>query len=989
MRTICCLLLFTILLFSGAIKGQVPANQIGLNPSKLKWNQINTDRVQVIFPKGLEVQGQRVANVVHYLYDNELESVGELRTKVSILLQNQTNVSNGFVTVGPFRSEFYMTPPQFDQATDWVDLLAIHEYRHVQQYANTQRGITKLVKNVLGSWAWGGLFGTVLPRWYFEGDAVDMETQLSATGRGRQPAFNMQYRSLIQEEKYYNYEKAGAGSLKDFVPSWYPLGYYMTTYGKEQFGNDIWAKVVDESVRYKGLFFPFSNSLKRHTGLSTKSLYSVVRNELDSLWNNFPVSDFDGLPTPTTINNTNKKTVIHYNNPQFIVGNQMIVQKGGYNQINGYYLLDKFGGETKITEPGILLDRTMAPFSAAKNLICWAELSFHPRWRNKNYSIIRVFNVDTKKKFKISSKSRLFAPALSPDAKKIVALEVSESLANQLVIMNAQSGEVIQKIPNPENTFYHYPKWTVDGTQIIAIAKIKERQILQLIDPTNGVVSNLLPPTVHQLSQPFPFGDFIFFSAAFGASNNIYAYHLKEKTLFQVTNSNIGAFQPAVDLEGAKIVYSEFSSEGYNVKSIPFETENWRAIDVESINPQYVKEYLSSNKSILDKVPDEDFPVKKFNKWSGIINPHSILPQLSPPEVGATLLSDNKFSTLSASLGALYNLNEEEFTYSGNLSYAEFFPILNVGYSLANRSASFVNYAPLPDTSIILSNYTEEWRENRLSVGLEVPLNFSQGNFSTNMSFSGNYQWIDVNTDNVFNSSRIFRDTFGSSVVNEAFYDAFADEFEVPLSNRTLGALDLRWRFATFQRRAIQNLNPRFGLNLDLRYRSLVNSAPFDNSVLLARGDLFLPGFSQNHSFVINSMLQTTRYLDNYRFPNLFFYPRGYDAIANDNIFKIGLNYALPIAYPDWNIGPLAFIKRVKANVFFDYAKFDTDLVFLNSIFDDNSLSSTGIELRFDFRALRLLEIDLGVRYSYLIDEAFAPGGRQHQFDFLLISISE
>ena len=53
------------------------------------------------------------------------------------------------------------------------------------------------------------------------------------------------------------------------------------------------------------------------------------------------------------------------------------------------------------------------------------------------------------------------------------------------------------------------------------------------------------------------------------------------------------------------------------------------------------------------------------------------------------------------------------------------------------------------------------------------------------------------------------------------------------------------------------------------------------------------------------------------------------------------------------------------------------------------NINSTGVELRFDFRAFRLLEIDAGVRYSYLLNENLAPNGNVHQFDFLVISISE
>ena len=124
--------------------------------------------------------------------------------------------------------------------------------------------------------------------------------------------------------------------------------------------------------------------------------------------------------------------------------------------------------------------------------------------------------------------------------------------------------------------------------------------------------------------------------------------------------------------------------------------------------------------------------------------------------------------------------------------------------------------------------------------------------------------------------------------------------------------------------------------------------------------------------------------LDNYRFSNLFIYPRGYGAFSANEAARLGLNYTLPLAYPDLAIGPLAFVKRIKVNGFFDYGRRENDSPFTGS----NQFSSTGLELRFDVRLLRLVEADLGLRYSYLLNAAYAPQGQVHQFDFLVISIS-
>ena len=89
----------------------VMSQQFGGNAPSLKWKQINTDSVRIIFPAGLDSQAKRAASIVHYLAANKPVSLGNQLKKVNVVLQNQTTLANGYVGLGPFRSEFFLTPP--------------------------------------------------------------------------------------------------------------------------------------------------------------------------------------------------------------------------------------------------------------------------------------------------------------------------------------------------------------------------------------------------------------------------------------------------------------------------------------------------------------------------------------------------------------------------------------------------------------------------------------------------------------------------------------------------------------------------------------------------------------------------------------------------------------------------------------------------------------------------------------------------------------
>src|ERR1043166_1453470 len=164
------------------------SQQFGGNPPSLKWKQINSDTARIIFPTGLDSQARRVASIVHYLAAQKPTSIGNRLYKISIVLHNQTTIANGYVALGPFRSEFFLTPTpnNFDLGSIfWPDMLALHEYRHVMQYNNFRNGLSKAMYYLFGDDGLDLAQSAAIPDWFFEGDAVYQETILAGQGRGR------------------------------------------------------------------------------------------------------------------------------------------------------------------------------------------------------------------------------------------------------------------------------------------------------------------------------------------------------------------------------------------------------------------------------------------------------------------------------------------------------------------------------------------------------------------------------------------------------------------------------------------------------------------------------------------------------------------------------------------------------------------------------------------------------------------------------------
>ena len=143
----------------------------GQNPATLKWSQIKTPHFRLIFPSQISSTANRTANVLETIYQPDSKNLGHEPRPISIILQNQTTESNGFVSMLPRRSEFITTPPQdytLLGTNNWLDLLAVHEFRHVVQNDKALTGATKLVYNLLGNNGFAATTFLTVPNWFWD-----------------------------------------------------------------------------------------------------------------------------------------------------------------------------------------------------------------------------------------------------------------------------------------------------------------------------------------------------------------------------------------------------------------------------------------------------------------------------------------------------------------------------------------------------------------------------------------------------------------------------------------------------------------------------------------------------------------------------------------------------------------------------------------------------------------------------------------------------
>ncbi|MFP4023577.1 MAG: hypothetical protein ACLFVR_03545 [Thiohalospira sp.] len=937
----------------------------GQSPASIKWKQIRSENFQIIFPEENEFTAQKVANILEFNYKKVSNTLNHEPEKISVIIHSQSIRSNGYVSWAPKRMELFTTPAQNMYPGDWLNHLCIHELRHVVQIDKLNQGVTKILSLIFGQQATGLVAGQ-MPMWFYEGDAVATETVLSSFGRGRLPYFQRGIRTILMDEKKeFSFDKILFGSYKDYVPDYYEYGYQFTAYVRSKYGAETWSKVVNHVAKNSYTLLPtnlaFNQGLKKHTGLSHKKLYHTSFSFLDSLWK---AESQNTKNTPTNIVSPDKTDYTHYLNPQILDDNRIVAFKKGFSHIPRFVEISK-GKEKVLLEPGPLISED---FSVSGKFIVWAEYRPDARWHNREFTAVKMFNIETQEERLVVDKVRYFSPDLSANANKIAVIEVTPANKYFLNIISSYNGFVAQKIASPNGNFIQRPKWAYDERYIYVVEINGNQKQVSRYDLVEEQWETIFAIPGVDIQRIYPDKDYIFFHSTYNGVDNIYAFSFANKLFYQLTNSKYGITDFCLSANGQYIFASEYNSQGFDISKIPVERALWHKKEMKDYTKNYLAEKLTSQES--EKVEFADIPKKEYtvNSYSRLANlfyfhswapfyidyeefdfqdifaePYYINDIIYP---GLMILSQNKLSTMESVIGYAYK-NNHHFV-SSSLIYKGWYPYIKITADYGDKH----QYFAASDADWVPSlNYDN----SNFSIETYIPFNLSRGKYH-----AGFYPGISLEYSN-------------------RYYHHYLENYY----QRGLEFMNFQAYLYYYTRKAHRDIQPRAGLIIDY---NLYNT-PFDHDffgyISTIDSRIFLPGFYKNHGFKLDVGYQ-------YQSPQLYLYssrftfPRGIERSRTEKLFKIYGDYVFPLAYPDWSLGPLAYFKRIRSSLFYDLAINQYSYYGQNSAVvhtQKDYLSSFGIEFTFDYHLLRtMFPLNSGVRIGYI-------PGRSNVFAELIFGI--
>ncbi|MDP4185924.1 MAG: hypothetical protein Q8862_12290, partial [Bacteroidota bacterium] len=918
-------LCFILALCMSGVHGQYFSS--GQDPAEIKWNQIKTSHFRIIYPKGYEKQANRVASMLSKVYNYAAVSLKTSPKPIDVILHNHTIQANGFVALAPRRLEMYTVPDQETYGQDWLEQLSIHEFRHVVQMDKLDSEIPLLLKLILGEQSTALITGAYVPFWFLEGDAVCTETALGNTGRGRLPFFQQGLKAQVVEKGSYSYYKAVLGSMRDYVPNHYELGYWITGEARQLYGRAVWDKTLSYIGRNPIDPWAFDDGLKRATGKNKVKLYNQIFTELRAKWK----TDADNrCGVSGIVVSPQSKHYQSFRFAQFLNNNEIVAEKSSLDDIDHFVLIDKEGKEKKLFTPG---ERTLEPLSLVNNILIWSERRPGVRWGNSDRSVICMLNVlsGSFKTLKIKN-SKPASPSLSPDGRLIVFAETDLHGDHFISVYNIQKEKVIRKISSPENLFFMTPSWDSDQKNIFAIAVGEKGKALIRIGVQSGQLDILVPFGATEIGQPQALGKYIFFSGAYSGTDNVYALDRQTLKIYQVTDSKFGTRDIAISPDKNHLLVSDYSSKGYALKVIPVDNTNWKDIDIRNYSHFELADQLAAQeRGVIDfkQGTDSLCQAKRYSKVGHLLNFHSWAPvfiDISNQQAfsGVSVMSQNVLSTLDLVAGYKFDPTEKYGKYKLNFTYKGFFPILDFEYTGGKNASWYYQLSnPKYDTyagKMIYQDTTKirfSWWENNFKVGASLPFNLSGFGYQRFISPSVRWEY----TQFAHNAS-----TFSKFYHNSQYLDL------------NLYAYNLR-------NTTEQDITPKWGEIISLTYKNTIFSDVHYGTLKAAQGILYLPGFFKNHRINIYGGVQQKDVDTNY-FSDQIRIARGYQSFINTQLATLNADYKFPICYPDLNLGKLLYMKRLKAGLYYDLTQF-------NSFYNSNNkripftgnISSYGAEI--------------------------------------------
>jgi|GEM_PF-219720 len=979
-------------------------------PPGVSWQSLDSPHFRIVFPREIEKEAQHIANLLERIYPADCKSLGVRPGPLPLILHTRNTVSNGFVTLAPRRSEWYNTPPQVGLTgpVGWYSLLAIHEFRHVVQFQALKQGFNRLLYWSLGEYGWLVGAGISTPTWFFEGDAVVMETALTRGGRGRQPEFLMPIRTMLLSGRRYSYYKMNLGSYKNWIANPYEYGFVLQTWLRRQQGGALWPGILKSTAALPFIPYRFSWALKRRTGRGCMKSHAAMLAELERHYRanlalqkmgpggkgaggsetvgggkgtsgnemvgggkgaggNEMVGGGSGGGESETVPSAPGDSVRRwdrgnagfwtvYQAPQFAGDGSVIALKLGLADQSAFIRIHPDGREEILFHPNPV---DGSPHSLDGGLLVWSEQAYDPRWGNQDYRAIRICKLGSGACKTLIARSRYFAPVLSPES------------------LSARSRDLSPVLPAsrpPEGA----PDSLQNGRCVAAIHYGEDNQCrLVLLDAETGAeIRRFDNPDNDFLMTPAwsPDGREIVCSRLTDAGRALTTITLDDGRMRDIILP--GAWTITTPIwSGASILFSSNDCDVEQIFAVQRSSGRLFRVTSRPFGAFYPAVSADGRRLLFSDYDLEGYHVAEMaldsTHWTTIAHlpemENSWFDPVAAQEAGANVIQDLPTEHYPVrAFGFRKDLlrvhswqitaDETARTYGGRLYSQNLLGTLqaSAGYDYdrdekagaGSAHLTWARFYPLIDAGMIYGHRASSYSN---TAGRLQRYTWREQSAQAGLRLPLNLSRGGYNTGLTLQSAA--RLTWISAISDDNAFDRW------DYQNGWWKSLGYAIEFYRY-RKAAADILPVFGQSLKAGFDHTPWSSSYQGQRVTLSASLYLPGLVRRHGLALHADYEEQKPV-NYRYSSIIRFPRGYGYRYQDRIGRLAIDYTLPLAYPDQNLWALLYVQRLKSLFFHDCG--------WSSLQGRNTrYSASGVELTADVNLFSLpVVLDLGIRMAW------------------------
>ncbi|HET9599275.1 MAG TPA: BamA/TamA family outer membrane protein, partial [Anaeromyxobacteraceae bacterium] len=557
---------------------------------RLTWRTVETEHFRVHYHDGLDALARRVAAAGERAHAALVPQFAHApRGRTEVVVSDDVEDANGSATPLPYNTiRVYAVPPdpfsELDDQRDWVEALVGHEYVHIL-HLDTVEGLPAAVNAVFGKVLTPAAFGPAL---LTEGFAVLHEGELPGPGedggRNRNALFDMYARALTLEGPFPRLDETvhqpltwPRGNMAYLLGGRFlewararsgvgPAG--LTAFTKDQ-GSQVWP-------------WRFQTLSERHLGEPLSDLWrefgASVRSRAEAEVEAVRARGATGVRRLTW-----RGSVVA--NPRWLPGGDGIVyldrgteERPGLRRVA---LSGADGGRL------VAVDANGAFALRGSGEAVVAATDYQREWVLRDDLYLADLGSGCKRQ--VTSGERASDPDVARDGVTVVYAAHLPGGETALKKLRLDGGdpETLWSAPGAQVAT---PRWSPDGRRVAFAIQQAGRWDVAVWE--GGEVAFVTDDDAIELAPSWsPDGRTIYFASERTGIYDVYAYELEEAPsspettegrrhlpgrLWQVTDVELGVFQPEPSPDGSTLALLTYSRLGYDLAVLPVDRTSWR-----------------------------------------------------------------------------------------------------------------------------------------------------------------------------------------------------------------------------------------------------------------------------------------------------------------------------------------------------------------------------------------------------------------------------